>query len=292
MIRTIISFFIFLGIFSQSPHAMDEKTNQFHINSPKRKNESQNFIDVKDNDHKKACLKNLHSNLHLRNFSEKEGFLNSLPIEELPLEMIIQVAHYLTGKDFQNFAFTSKYINNILMNYRQFFIPEQESKIVKALNNTPINKIDLLAETWLRGGKRKVFEKLSKIAQANSSYVNNLGSTEYSAKHMLNQVELYIKSNRVMAYLGSLLAKEELEMAKDINMCNLWTRVNEEELGNDKEGARFSLIKTAMVSDKVEKIIPVSYMSSLAIDFEKEIEGYKPFGTWIPYTILLDDQIE
>lgn len=276
IILMVTIYCMFFGVVSQSSHASD--TSGFRgaeVYYPNKRIRLETPSSVSNN------IK----------FSEKEESSNPSTIQQLPSEIIILIADHLVGKDFQNFALASKSINNILMNYKAFFIPEEESKVIEKLNNTPITAIDLLAETWLRGGKRKIFEQLTRIGKENSNYVNILGNIDHPLKNMMNQVELYIKSYRIMACLGSTSAKEELEMTKDINMCNLWTRVNERDLGKSKKGARFSLIKAAMVSDKVEKIIPEDYMSSLGIDFEKKLQNYKPFGIWIPYKILLDDQL-
>ncbi|MEN8237371.1 MAG: hypothetical protein ABFQ95_07530 [Pseudomonadota bacterium] len=218
-----------------------------------------------------------------KNISIKENTI----FLKVPREITLSIASYLYWKDFHNFALTSKPIQAILGSNNPFFMPSNKTMIIQSLQKTAIEDIDLLALEWGRGLKRKVFKSLVEIANENAACVVGFGSRAKTLEHMLASVEVFVKSHRIMVALGSISSKEELEMTKDANMCDLITRIND----TNHEGAKFSLIKVAMFSDQTDKIIPKNTMARLGIDVEKKLESYKPFGRWIPYKILLDDQV-
>jgi len=141
--------------------------------------------------------------------------LSKNPFETLPSEKIVDIAEYLYGDDFHNFALTCLSIRNILLENKKFFIPEEESKIRDVIIKTPLENIPNLILKWGRTSKKEAIPRLRIITNKLEGYPKTEDLSETALKSLRKQFKEYIKLLNILYGLGD---KEALLLCKKINV--------------------------------------------------------------------------
>lgn len=171
--------FMFFGIFIQ--------ISQASTNSLKESD---------DEDYNKKIIsltynptKNTQADFNEKN--SKKDNIKSLNLQSLPKEVIIHIANYLLGDNFQNFALASKSLNDIVMSHQPFFMPQTLEDINQVIENTPLREVRNLTSKWSRTPKGRAISLLHTSLKNFDDYLFNEGkSLKALGKNFKNRVKI------------------------------------------------------------------------------------------------------
>ncbi len=125
----------------------------------------------------------------------------------LPSETIINITEYLYGEDFNRFTLVCHSIREQLISYNQFFMPQEEKKVVETVQNTSLRKIPSLILKWSRTAKTKATPLLRTLLPQFKECQSEVETEELKA--LKKRLKNYTKVLNLLYGLGDMEAKKQ-----------------------------------------------------------------------------------
>lgn len=131
----------------------------------------------------------------------------------IPSEIIFQIAGHLYNDNFHKFSMTCNVIRRLLLDYKSFFIPEENNKVRDIIIKAPFETIPRLISTWGRTNRGKVIHQLNKLLP-DFEYTRP-SEEEINLKPFYKKFKERIKFLYVLSTLGDKKAANALRDAYD-----------------------------------------------------------------------------
>ena len=236
-------------------------------------------------------------------FSDKDKNISSIMMKEptsveariklLPTELIVKIADYLSGKDFQNFSLSCKLMRSIL-GYEYFFVPEDKVLLIESIRNTHINNLDIFFFKFSRNLTNSRIDNFLELSSQFKDHDITPDLTKNQAQEKVQNLKTLIKMKRVLALANCKEAQDELISIKADKLRSLLTDLKDYYTANLEIAVQYVATQGLLVKHDVKNyLLNISrqkMFTAMNINIEEIIKSEEQQKDWIPLTCYYDDQ--